>query len=242
MRKKLVYDLPTRIFHWLFAALFLGAFIIGKTIDEDSATYPFHMLIGLTLGFLVLLRLIWGVFGSRHAQFKNWALKPLDLITYFKGIVSGDKRKWAGHNPASSWAAIIMMLLGLGLVATGYLMTSSGDALKIKDWHELLANSFLVVVLMHVAGIAIHTFRHRELIGLSMLNGKKNNIDEKEQIETARAAFGVLLLAMIFAFCLNLYRNYNFQSRTLNFWGTQLQLSEQEGGEGEQNFESVEGD
>ena len=222
MNARLVYDLPTRIFHWFFAGLFVGAFIIGKTVDEDSATYPLHMMLGLTLGFLVLLRILWGVFGSRHAQFKNWALNPMDLIAYFKGILSGEKKRWAGHNPASSWAALTMMALGLGLAITGYLMTSAGDALKLKEVHELFANAFIILVLMHIAGIALHTIRFQEMIGLSMLNGKKEQVEPKDEIKSSSSAFGLLLIALVVAFGLNLFKNYDASARTLNFFGTQL--------------------
>ena len=105
MRQHLVYDLPTRIFHWLFAGLFLTAFVIAKTIDDESAIYSWHMLAGLTLSFVVVLRILWGFFGTQHARFSGFALNPMDLLSYFKGILTGEKRRWAGHNPASSWAA-----------------------------------------------------------------------------------------------------------------------------------------
>jgi cytochrome b len=59
MGRQLVYDLPTRLFHWVFAGLFLIGFIIAKTIDDDSSWFDYHSLAGLSLGFLVVLRIIW---------------------------------------------------------------------------------------------------------------------------------------------------------------------------------------
>ena len=67
MRQHLVYDLPTRIFHWFFAGLFMMAFIIANTVDDESYVFSFHMIAGLTMTFLVLLRLIWGFVGSSAA-------------------------------------------------------------------------------------------------------------------------------------------------------------------------------
>lgn len=66
---------------------------------------------------------------------------------------------------------MIAMAAGLGL--TGYLMTSGPDKETFEDIHELLANGLFVVAVLHIAGIVLHTLRHKEVIGLSMIDGKK---------------------------------------------------------------------
>lgn len=228
MRNGLVYDLPTRLFHWLFSGLFLMAFVIAKTVDDDSSWFNYHSLAGLTLGFLVFLRVVWGFFGTQHARFSGFNLNPMDLVAYFKEILSGGKRRWAGHNPASSWAAIIMMLMALGLAITGYLMTSGPDKEAFEDVHELLANGFIVVVVLHIAGIVLHTIRHKDMIGLSMIDGKKVNIAKDQTITSSRSAFGILLIGLVVAFGLHLFKNYDSQSRRIQFFGTTLQLGENE--------------
>lgn len=235
MRRSLVYDLPTRVFHWLFAGLFLTAFVIAKTIDDESPIYTWHMLAGLTLSFVVVLRIVWGFLGTQHARFSGFALNPFDLLAYLKGIVSGDKRKWAGHNPASSWAAIAMMLMALGLGVTGYLMTSGPNKEDFEDIHELLANGFIIVVIMHVAGIILHTMRFKEMIGLSMVDGKKEDVIAKDTISSAHNAVGIVLIALVVAFGLNLFKNYNSQTQSLNLFGTTLQLGEDESGKADSN-------
>jgi cytochrome b len=226
MRQKLVYDLPTRVFHWLFAGLFLVAFAIGKGMDDDSTGYSYHMLAGLTLGFVVLLRVIWGFMGTRHARFTGFALQPAELLGYLKGILSGDKKRWAGHNPASSWAAITMMLLALGLGVTGYLMTSGAGNEALKEVHELFANALIVIVVLHLTGIVLHTLRHREWIGLSMIDGKKEQAADPEVIPSSKTAFGVILLVLTVIFGANLLKNYDSAGRKLPFFGTELQLGE----------------
>ena len=231
MRRNLVYDLPTRIFHWLFAGLFLTGFVIAKTMDDDSPWFNYHSLAGLTLGFVVLLRLIWGIFGSKHARFSGFALKPTDLVSYFKGILTGEKKRWAGHNPASSWAGIVMMLMALGLAVTGYLMTSGPNKETYEDVHELLANGFIIVVVLHIAGIVLHTIRHKEMIGLSMIDGKKADVTSDQTIPSAQSGFGILLIGLVVVFGLNLYKNYDSSTKSLKFFGTTLQLSENEGNE-----------
>jgi cytochrome b len=233
MRQHLVYDLPTRLFHWLFAGLFLTAFVIAKTIDDDSVWFNYHSLAGLTLGFLVLLRILWGFFGTKHARFSGFALKPIDLINYFKGILVGEKRRWAGHNPASSWAGIIMMLMALGLATTGYLMTSGPNKETFEGVHELLANGFIVVVVLHVAGIILHTIRHQEMIGLSMIDGRKADVAIDQTIPSSKSKFGILLVGLVVVFGLHLIKNYDSQTQSLKFFGTTLQLGENEGTQNE---------
>jgi cytochrome b len=247
MKKYLVYDLPTRIFHWLFALLFLTGFTIAKVIDDDSPWFNYHSLAGLTLGFLVMLRILWGFFGTQHARFSDFALNPKDLVHYFYGMLTGEKKRWAGHNPASSWAGVTMMLLALGLAVTGYLMTSGSNKETFEDVHELMADAFVIAVILHVAGIVIHTIRLREIIGLSMIDGKKADIAPEMQISSSRAGFGILLLGLVVAFGLNILKNYNGQTKSLQFFGTTLQLSENEseGSEGTQeggNGSSEQGD
>jgi cytochrome b len=230
MRNGLVYDLPTRLFHWIFAGLFATAYLIASTA-EDSAVFPWHMLAGLTLCLAVLLRLLWGVIGTRHARFASFPLSPLALLRYLKGLVTGGQSPVAGHNPASSWVAITLMGLGLGLGATGYLMTSSGNAESWEEVHELLANTFLAIVLLHIAGVALHALRHRDGFALSMVDGRKQQVDPAERIAGARPAMGMLFIAIVAAFAVYLGRHYDAGTQSLNLFGTVLQLGESEGGD-----------
>lgn len=225
MRKQ-VYDTPTRIFHWLFAGFFLTAFGITKIVDSESLVFSYHMLIGLTLFSLVLTRIVWGLIGSKHARFSGFALNPKDLFTYFNGILSGDKKRWAGHNPASSWAALLMIALSLGLGVTGFLM-STGQKETFEDIHELFANAFIITAILHVLGIILHTIRHKEMIGLSMINGKKENIIEGEQIHSNHNLFGVILLSIVAIVGFTVFKKFNPETRTLTFGNTTLQLGEE---------------
>lgn len=234
MRKTLVYDWPLRIFHWLFAGLFLGSFIIAKTLDDESVVFSFHMLFGLMMGALVIWRLIWGFVGSKYSRFSSFNLHPIDLKNYFLGILNGSKKRWSGHNPASSWAALIFFGLALGLVGTGYLMSQGGKE-SFEDVHELLSHAFLVVVILHIAGVILHSLRHRDLIALSLLDGKKEIMStdvetgaKGEGISSSRPFSGIFLLVF---FCLGgfyLFNQFDFQTRNLKIFGQTLQLGESE--------------
>ena len=224
--KKLVYDLPLRLFHWLFAFYFLFAFIIAKTVDSESLTYSYHMMAGLTLGFAVVLRILWGIIGSRHSQFKNFELHPKKLVQYGLNVFKKNAPIFSGHNLASSWAAIVMFTLTLGLVISGSLMATTPDKEKFEDIHEIFANSFILIVIAHIAGIIIHTIKHKDLIGLSMLNGRKKNVADHEAINKSYVGFGFAFIALIIGFNIVIGKNFNPETRKLTLLNITFNLGE----------------
>lgn len=237
MRKQLIYDLPTRIFHWSFAFLFVFSFMIAKTIDDESPLFSYHMLAGLMLGLLVLLRLIWGVIGTKYARFSSFALYPTDVIEYFKDLFSGDKKRWSGHNPASSWAALIMLASAAMLAVTGVLMTS-GQKEAFEDLHELFANLFLITTLLHIAGILLHSFRHSDGIAFAMVHGKKETDDNLNEISGHSPLIAFLLIILIVGSGVYLTKNYDTSNRELKIFGKTLSLGDNEGTENEYENES----
>lgn len=235
MRSTQVYDLPTRLFHWLFSGLFLLSFVIAKTVDDESLAFSYHMLSGLLLGGLVIWRIIWGVIGTEHSRFSGFNLNPLHLKDYFLGILLGSKKRWLGHNPASSWAAITMFALALGLASTGYLM-STGNKETFEDIHEFMANTFILVIIAHIAGVILHSIRHQDALALSMIDGKKETTLPAKSIVSSRPFAALLLLVLVISGGLYLLRNFDSQNRTLNAFGQTLQLGENENeNEGEEH-------
>lgn len=232
MRRQIIYDLPMRFFHWFFVVLFITAFLIAKTVDDESPTYAYHMLAGLILGFIVILRIIWGFIGAKYSLFSNFAFSLKDLVSYFQGILSKDKPQWTGHNPASSWAALIMFVLALGLGVTGYLMVN-GQKEAFEDIHELFANSFLVVVLMHIAGIILHSLIHRDGIALSMIDGRKTDVVQAEVIPSSRPVVALVFVGLVVTLALYFAQNFDSEKRELKLWGTTLHLGENEAHETE---------
>ncbi|MCX7033919.1 MAG: cytochrome b/b6 domain-containing protein [Arenimonas sp.] len=228
MRQILVYDLPTRLFHWLFAGFFIAAFAISNLVDDDSARFSLHMLAGLGMVFVVLLRLAWSAVGTRHARLGDLNLNPMHLLAYFKGMVSGGSARRLGHNPASSWAAVAMVVLALGLGTTGWLMATGGENDAIKEVHELMANAFLVVVLLHVAGVAAHVLRHRDGLQATMVTGRKQAIASEEAPVRSMPVAGAAFVMLTVLFMGYLVQHYDGRARTLDLFGTTLQLGENE--------------
>ncbi len=229
MNFKQVYDLPTRFFHWTFVALFVGAFLIAKQVDDETALFSFHMMMGLTLGFVVLLRILWGFVGTSYARFSTFELRPSQLILYFRGLLQKDGKRWFGHNPASSWSGTLMMALALGLGATGLLMAQGGETLKesVEEIHELLAYSFLAVSILHVAGVLFHMIRFREPLAFAMVDGKKTEVAGEHPIESTRPWIAWLFLILVLGFSWNLLRGFDPKDRSLNLFGWALTLGEE---------------
>ena len=227
MDKAKVYDLPTRLFHWLFAGLFIAAFAIAKLTDDESPWFSQHMLLGLILFVATTLRIIWGIIGSRYARFSSFPLNPLRLIEYFREILSTKGRMYFAHNPASAWAAVTMLGLALGLGITGYLM-AAGQKEAFEDMHELMANAFAFVAVGHVAGVVLHGLRHRDGIALSMINGKKDNEEGASPIASSHRWVAMGMMGIIGLFAFHIYKNYDATQATTSVFGIELQLGESE--------------
>lgn len=227
MSKPLIFDVPTRLFHWSFAGFFVISYIIANIADDESPLFPYHALSGICLVFIVLLRIIWGCWGTQYARFSSYQLNPVSLITYLKAILTDQGKRSLGRNPASSWAAITMMLMALGLGLTGYLMASGSGSRDIKEIHELLANGFFIVVLLHIAGVALHTLRHKDPIAVSMITGRKEATETETQgIANPKEGVGVAFIFMLLMLMAFLGLTYNTQHHSLNLFGIQLQLGE----------------
>lgn len=225
-----VYDLPTRVFHGLFAISFLTAFAVANMWDDESLVFSYHMLAGLLMCFALLWRIVWGLVGSRYARFSDFSLHPKELLGYVKELFSSRSRTWPGHNPASSWAAVIMMTLAVGLGATGYLMASGNGGESLEDVHEFLADLFIVVVLLHAAGVVLHMAKYKDALAKSMITGKKQKITADAAPVASHVSVGVILFLLTIGFGGYLWQNFNTDTRVLTLFDTPLQLGEIEGG------------
>jgi cytochrome b len=227
MNRVLIWDLPTRLFHWLLSAGFIAAAIIALALSDDSPLFPYHALIGLTIALMVCLRVIWGIAGTRYARFSTFIFGPAAVIEYMKSTLVGGGKRYIGHNPGSALAIFALLALVLAMAVTGIMMGQGNE--RVKDLHEILAWVSVVVAVVHVLGVALHTIRHRENITLSMIHGKKH-AEPSDAITSAKPIIAVVFLAIAGAWAAGLVRNYNpaKQTTTLPLIGTALQLGENE--------------
>jgi cytochrome b len=227
MNRVLIWDLPTRLFHWLLSGGFIAAAIISLLLGEHSRLFPYHAIIGLIIALMVCLRIIWGVVGTRYARFGTFVFGPAAVIEYLKGTLVGGGKRYIGHNPGSALAIFALLALVLAMAVTGVMLGRGNES--VKELHEILSYVTVGVAVVHILGVAIHTIRHRENIVASMIHGKKN-AEPSDAIASATPIFAVVFLAIAGAWAVGLVRNFNpaTQATTLPLIGTVLQLGESE--------------
>ncbi len=227
-KKIKAYDLPTRMFHWLFAGFFVFAFVVAKVIDDDSPLYSYHMLAGIFMVFLVMLRVVWGVVGSHYAKFSSFKLSRSELIQYLSNILSSKSKRYLGHNPASSYAAIGMFVFTICLGVTGLLMSKGVGSDFFEEIHELCGNGFVLMVIFHVAGIVFHESKHSDKIILSMITGNKDPVEGAKPIASNSNIVAIFFVGLVVSFALYLNQNYDSNTQKLNLLGLQIELGEDE--------------
>ena len=168
--KVLVWDVPTRVFHWLLAVSFAGAFLTA----ESERYRDVHVTLGYTVLGLVAFRLAWGLIGTRYARFGSFAYGPRSVLTYVKSLFTRSPQHHLGHNPAGSWAIYALLVLSLLAGASGYGAYNDMGGRWMEEAHEALANTLLAVVFVHVAGVLVSSLLHRENLVRSMLTGEKS--------------------------------------------------------------------
>lgn len=220
-----IWDLPVRLFHWALALGFLAAATIALLLGEHSALFPYHAIIGLTLAVMVALRIVWGLIGTRHARFADFAYGPGSVVAYLRGIATGTGRRSLGHNPASAYAIFAMLGLVLAMAATGIAMATGNES--AEDLHEILAWVLIGVVAVHILGVIGHTIRHRENITLAMIDGKKD-ADPAHAIGSSRPIAALVLLAVTAWWAASLSRSFDPSTglTRIPILGTSLQIGE----------------
>lgn len=231
MVRILIWDLPTRLFHWMLAIGVLAAFGIAQFAGEDSPLFPYHSLVGVILGVIVLLRIAWGLAGTRYAKFCSFLFSPLSVIAYMKGVATGGGVRHLGHNPGSSYAIFLMLALVLLIATTGLLMGGGNEA--FEDIHSIAAYGLIAVVVVHVAGVLIHTIRFRENITASMFIGTKQG-EASESIQSAAPISAAIFMVVVSVLAAGLFRNYDVAARrtTVPMTGIVIHLGEVEGENG----------
>jgi cytochrome b len=188
--KILVWDAPVRTFHWLLVGSFFGSYLTA----ESETWRLLHVTLGYTLGGLIVFRLVWGVLGTRYARFGSFVRSPSAVGRYLKTMVAGRPERYIGHNPAGGVAIVLLLLLGVAIVATGYAVYNDIGGDWLGELHEGASNAMLVLVGVHVAGVVFASYAHRENLPRAMVTGLKQG---KPPEGIARAWWSVALALLL---------------------------------------------
>ena len=191
----LVWDLPIRVFHWLLALNFLGAFLTS----DSERLIDWHEMFGYTMLGLIGFRLLWGIVGTRYARFHAFAFGPGKVASYLGSLLTRSPRHYTGHNPAGSWAIYAILVLCVLAGASGWAASAHIGGHFMEEAHEAMANTLMAVVVVHVAGVVVSSLLHGENLVRSMITGMKRG-SPTEAIRSARPVFALLLALGVAAF------------------------------------------
>lgn len=184
MKYTLIWDLPTRIFHWTLSITLLG---LWYTSETDNDLIDMHLLLGYFMLGLIIFRLLWGIVGTTHAKFINFFPSFKGLIGYLR-----NQDKTAGHNPLGALMVCLFLLLLLMQAVSGlfisddvftngpYFGVLSNDLESIMETiHHNVFDIILVAVFVHIVAVAFYGLVKKHNLVKPMLTGKKPTKDVK---------------------------------------------------------------
>jgi cytochrome b len=168
-----IWDLPTRIFHVVFACSVVGAIISAKV---GQAWIEWHVRFGIATLALLIFRIVWGLIGPRYARFSQFVCGPVTVWRYITQT-SPDSNKIPGHNPLGALSIIAMLaIIGVqavtGLFANDDILTQGPFAQYVSDTisafmtgiHQLNEKFVFAIIGLHLIAILIYTLKGQKLI------------------------------------------------------------------------------
>lgn len=200
-----VWDLPTRLFHWLL--------VIGFALSwwtAETGRLEWHRWSGYVLLGLVIFRVYWGFFGSSTARFSQFVRGPREIAGYLRGA-------WPvkpGHNPLGALSVLALLLLLATLIVLGLFAVDvdgiesgplslyvSFDAGRVAaEWHEKIFDALLWLIGLHLAAIAWYRVVKREKLIAAMFHGTGHFSQQAPPLQPAaawRLVVGVVLAVML---------------------------------------------
>ena len=183
-RSVLVWDLPTRLFHWLLAAAVAIGLATGFLGPE--AWLGVHMTAGYVVLGLLSFRVIWGFFGSEYSRLASFAYPARRVIEHLRGLMLLRPPHYLGHNPSGAVMIFALFAVLAALVVTGLIELAGeekqgplaglvGYALgnDAKPVHRVLASILLAMIALHLAGVLVGTWLLKEPLIRAMITGCK---------------------------------------------------------------------
>lgn len=182
MKSIRIWDLPTRLFHWLLAAAVIALLITGN-IGGNAMNW--HIRLGYVVFGLLVFRLIWGLIGGRWSRFTSFFPTPARLARYLRGRATPEDQ--AGHSPLGALSVLAMLLVLAAQITSGLFaddeiafagpLTSlvSGSTVGLASWYHLDIGQWLVIALivLHLLAILFHVFAKKNNLIVAMLKGNK---------------------------------------------------------------------
>jgi len=190
-----VWDAPVRVFHWVMVVSFAGAYLTS----EGERWRLVHVSLGYTMGGLVAFRILWGLIGTRYARFSSFIRGPSAVMRYVKSMLNGKLEHHVGHNPAGAVAIVLLILLSAALVMTGWSIYNDVGGEWLEELHEVAGNLMLAVVGVHIGGVIVASWLHRENLVRAMMTGMKEGLPS-EGISRSWRSLALMILVAVLGF------------------------------------------
>lgn len=177
-----VWDLPTRLFHWLLVAAVTGSVV---TAQLGGNAMVWHFRCGFTIATLLLFRLVWGFVGGRWSRFAAFIYSPATVMRYLRG--QGRPEHAVGHNPLG--AASVFAILGVLIAQFSTGLISDDEIAAVGPFAQFVSNAtvslatgyhkgygktlLIALVVLHVAAILFYFFVRHDNLVKPMLDGDK---------------------------------------------------------------------
>jgi cytochrome b len=218
-RRQRVWDVPTRIMHWLLVALLGVCWWTGVHDQLDD-----HQYSGYGVLWIALMRLYWGFFGSSTARFTHFVRGPVGILNYARTLHHRDTAHSYGHNPVGAISVLLMLaavlaVVGLGLFAvdvdglysgplSSYVTFKGGRHLAHLhyQWFEYL----LAIIGLHLVAVAFYYVYKRQNLVAPMISGSRTVAEAAdEELEHAPlwrfVAGAVIVSAIVWAVSIGFY-------------------------------------
>ena len=203
-----VWDLPTRLFHWVLALSVIGSVI---TASIGGGAMVWHFRLGFLAMGLLVFRLMWGLVGGRWSRFASFIHTPGTVLRYLRGQTRPGEHLDVGHNPLGAGSvlamlAILLVQVGTGLVADDEIanvgplnkFVASATGLAATAWHKTWGKWIIIVlVVLHIGAILYYRFKKgTDLIGPMVSGDKVLGADVPASRDDARTRALALVLAL----------------------------------------------
>lgn len=206
-RSNPLWDIPTRVSHWLIVG-FVGFSWWSAEYDRlDLHTWSGYGLLGV-----LIFRIIWGFVGSQTARFSQFLTGPSPVIQYAKTLFERTPKPHRGHNPMGAWSVVLLLTFLIAQVMLGMFAedvdglasgplsyyVSYDTARWAAEMHEEIFNVLLALIAVHIVFIGFYLlYKKDNLIG-PMITGQKANVDTSElKLAPLWLAFIVLIIAIV---------------------------------------------
>lgn len=179
-----VWDLPTRLFHWVLVVCVIGSVVSAKIGGNAMA---WHFRSGYVVFTLLAFRLLWGLLGGRWSRFASFVYAPATIWRYLRGASRPDEHHEVGHSPTGALSVLALLALlaaqvGSGLFADDEIanagplvrFVSGATSSLLTGWHKHWGQwLILTLVALHVSAILVYRFKHGRDLVTPMLSGDK---------------------------------------------------------------------